>query len=85
MRMKSKILFTYQVKPCLIVEDSASGKMLWVTFIEVSEIYEDKQEFMPYISPIQVDLRKITVQVQNLHHTIHYLGQHKYFQNNFTE
>jgi len=49
------------------------------------EIYEDEQEFMTYISLIQVDLRKITVQVQNLHHTTHYLGQHNYFQNSFTE
>lgn len=83
--MKSKILFTYHVKPCFNVEVSALGKMSWVTFIEVSEIYEDKQEFMTYISLIQVDFRKITVQVQNLHHTTHYLGQHNYFQNNFTD
>jgi hypothetical protein len=46
MRTKSKILFTYHVKPCFSVEDSASGKMSWFTFIEVSEIYEDKQEFL---------------------------------------
>jgi len=67
------------------VEDSASGKISWVIFIEVSEIYGDKQEFTTYFLAIQVDLRKITVQVQNLHHTIHYLGQHNYFENNFTE
>jgi hypothetical protein len=85
MRMKCKILFTYHVKPCFSVEVSASGKMSWFTFIEVSEIYEDKWKFMTYISLIWVVFRKITVQVQNLHHTTHYLGQHNYFQNNFTE
>ena len=83
--MKTKILFTYHVKPCLSVEVSASGKMSWVTFIEVSEICDDKQEFMTHISLIQVDFRKMTVQVQNLHHTTHKLGQHNYFQNSFTE
>ena len=48
MRTKSKIFFTYHVKPCFSVEDSASGKISLVTFIEVSEIYEDKQEFVTY-------------------------------------